>query len=191
VSWRWCWWINLPIAGVTIILLQLFLDVHNPKTSLIDGVRAIDWLGSISIIGLTLMVLLGLDFGGVTFSWNSPKVICLIIFGAAMSVFFIFSEKRLAKYPLIPLDLFYTRSNIASLVVTFVHGFVSTALYACHSTNNLQGLHKWRVLSSAIFPISQRSLSITIRRSHLTDRHHNSIDWRCNGSLHSPDWSVS
>jgi len=138
------------------------------------------------------MVLLGLDFGGVTFPWNSPKVICLIVFGVVMSVFFIFSEKRLAKYPLIPPDLFSARSNIASLVVTFAHGFVSTTLRAYHSTaDNLQGLRGWRVLSSTIFPISQRGLSITLRHSHLADCHHDSIDWRCNGSLHAPNWSVS
>ena len=71
------------------------------------------------------MTLIGLDFGGATFPWNSPKVICLIVFGLLMAVFFFFSEAKLAKYPLIPLALFKQRSNIASLAVGFVHGFVS------------------------------------------------------------------
>jgi Major Facilitator Superfamily len=68
------------------------------------------------------MVLLGLDFGGNTFSWKSPKVICLIVFGALCSVLFIWSEKRLAKYPLMPLALFTKRSNVATLLVVFFHG---------------------------------------------------------------------
>lgn len=92
-----------------------------------DGIRAIDWFGSISILGLILMLLLGLDFGGETFPWNSPTVICLIIFGALMSLFFIYSEKRLAKYPLMPLALFKQRSNVASLLVCTIHGFVFIA----------------------------------------------------------------
>ena len=127
VSWRWNWWINLPIQGLTFLLLLLFLDVHNPRTSMMDGLKAIDWFGSISILGLILMLLLGLDFGGETFAWSSPTVICLIIFGALMSLFFIYSEKRLAKYPLMPLSIFSHGSNIASLLVCTIHGFVFIA----------------------------------------------------------------
>ncbi|TAQ88678.1 hypothetical protein B7494_g3013 [Chlorociboria aeruginascens] len=121
-SWRWCWWINLPCCGIAFALLFLFLDVHNPKTPFKDGLKAIDWAGSLSILAITIMVLLGLDFGGNTFAWSSPKVICLIIFGALCSVLFIYSEKRLAKYPLMPPELFTQRSNVATLLVTFFHG---------------------------------------------------------------------
>jgi EmrB/QacA subfamily drug resistance transporter len=121
-SWRWCWWINLPCCGVAFVILLFFLDVHNPKTPFKDGIKAIDWAGSLSILTLTIMVLLGLDFGGNTFSWKSPNVICLIVFGALCSVLFIWSEKRLAKYPLMPLALFTKRSNVATLLVVFFHG---------------------------------------------------------------------
>ena len=120
-TWRWCWWINLPCCAVAFVLLFFFLDVHNPRTPLVAGVKAIDWAGSLSILALTLMLLLGLDFGGDTFPWNSPKVICLIVFGALCSLLFIWSEKRWAKYPLIPLGLFKEPSNVASLLVTFFH----------------------------------------------------------------------
>lgn len=125
VSWRWNFWINVPISGVTFVLLLFFLDVHNPETKIMDGVKAIDWYGSISILGLTLMLLLGLDFGGETFPWSSSQVICLIVFGSLCSLLFIYSEKRLAKYPLMPLSIFSCLSNIATLAVSFAHGFVS------------------------------------------------------------------
>jgi len=124
LSWRWAFWINLPLAGTTFILLLLFLDVHNPKTPVLTGVKAVDWFGSLSIIAMTLMILLGLEFGGATFPWKSPQVVCLIVIGVLISGFFIFSEKRLAKYPLIPLDLFDSKSNIASLVLCFLHGVI-------------------------------------------------------------------
>ncbi|KAI4168461.1 MAG: hypothetical protein LQ346_009047 [Caloplaca aetnensis] len=127
VSWRWIFWINLPCSGLAFILILLFLDVHNPKTAISDGLKAVDWFGSISIIGLTVMLLLGLNFGGTTFPWDSPKVVCLIVFGCLMSVFFVLSEKRLAQYPLMPLKLLQERSNVMSLLVDFVHGFVFIA----------------------------------------------------------------
>jgi hypothetical protein len=107
-------------------MILLFLNVHNPKTKIWEGMKAIDWFGTVTMLGVTLMTLLGLDFGGETFPWNSPKVICLIVFGTLMLGFFIFSEAKLARYPLIPLRLFRKRSNVAALAVCFVHGFVST-----------------------------------------------------------------
>ncbi|KAJ5225696.1 Efflux pump dotC [Penicillium chermesinum] len=127
VTWRWNFWINLPVSGIAFVLLIFFLDVHNPKTGMMAGVKAIDWFGSLSVLGLTLMLLLGLDFGGETFAWSSPQVICLIIFGALCSLLFIYSEKRLAKYPLMPLGIFARLSNIATLAVAFAHGFVFIA----------------------------------------------------------------
>lgn len=125
VSWRWCFWINLPVCGIAFVLLLLFLDVHNPRTKLVEGVMAVDWFGTLSILAVTLLLLLGLDFGGATFSWNSPKVICLIVFGTLMIGFFLFSEKRLAKYPLMPLSIFKNWSNNAAFLVAFAHSMVS------------------------------------------------------------------
>lgn len=126
VSWRWCFWINLPISGTAFIILLFFMDVHNPRTKVWDGLKAIDWFGSLSIMGVTLMVLLGLDFGGVTFPWSSPRVICLVVIGSCMTVVFVFCEKRLAKYPVMPLSLFRSRSNAACFAITAVQGAVST-----------------------------------------------------------------
>jgi len=125
VSWRWCFWINLPVCGIAFVLLLLFLDVHNPRTKLGEGVMAVDWFGTLSILAVTLLLLLGLDFGGATFPWNSPKVICLIVFGTLMIGFFLFSEKRLAKYPLMPLSIFKNWSNNAAFLVAFAHSMVS------------------------------------------------------------------
>ncbi|KAL2427158.1 Efflux pump dotC [Exophiala dermatitidis] len=130
VTWRWCFYCNLPIAGTALVLLVPFLDVHNPRTSVVAGVKAIDWFGCISILGVTVMLLLGLDLGGSVYPWGSAKVICLIVFGALMILVFIYSEKKLARYPVIPLSLFGTR-NIATLLVTFFHGmtFIAAEYY--------------------------------------------------------------
>ena len=116
---------TIAICAFTFVLLLVFLDVHNPRTRMMEGIKAIDWAGSLSILAVTLMLLLGLDFGGKTFPWSSPKVICLIVFGCVSILVFLFSEKKIAKYPLMPLAIFKNRSNIASLLVAFAHGIVS------------------------------------------------------------------
>lgn len=119
-------WINLPVSGTSFLLLFFFLDIHNPRTSLKDGLKAIDWYGSATLLGVMLMLLLGLDFGGAIFPWKSPTVICLIVISGLMIPFFIFVEEKFAKHPLIPLGIFKGRSNIASLLLGFCHDFVSS-----------------------------------------------------------------
>lgn len=122
VTWRWCFWINLPICGLTFGLSVLYLDVNNPRTKLADGLRAVDWLGSISILAITTMILVGLTLGGAVFPWKSATVICLIVFGALLIPFFLYNEQRLAKYPLIPLGVFKSLPNNAVFTVVFTHG---------------------------------------------------------------------
>jgi MFS family permease len=128
VSWRWCFWINIPVCGLAFGLLVWFLDVHDPRTSLREGVLAVDWVGTVSIVTVTLLILLGLEFGGSTLPWNSPKVICLILFGTLMIGFFLFNEKRLAKYPLMPLAVFKTGSNNATFLIAIGHTMVSIGI---------------------------------------------------------------
>ena len=70
------------------------------------------------------MLLLGLEFGGISHPWDSATVLCLIIFGFITIGIFFLIEWRVAPYPLMPLDLFSRRSNLAALGVCFFHAFV-------------------------------------------------------------------
>ncbi|TVY89496.1 MFS-type transporter [Lachnellula willkommii] len=131
VSWRWCFYINLPITGTVFILLCIFLRLDNPKTPVWDGLKAVDWLGSLTIVGGTLMLLLGLEFGGVSFPWDSATVICLIIFGVFTASLFVLNEWKFARYPIMPIRMFKHRSAIAALGTCFCHGivFISGSYY--------------------------------------------------------------
>lgn len=130
-TWRWCFYVNLPISGVGLLVLVFVLKLQNPRTPIGAGLAAVDWLGVATIVGGTLMILLGLEFGGVAFPWDSPTVICLLIFGVVVVGLFVVVEWKFAKYPIIPLRLFKVRSNIASLGVTCCHGlvFISASYY--------------------------------------------------------------
>ncbi|KAI9927746.1 hypothetical protein MW887_002598 [Aspergillus wentii] len=127
VSWRWCFWINLPVGGVSFIALLLFLRIESTKTPLMAGLRSIDWSGMILILGGTLMFLFGLEFGGVNFPWDSPTVICLIIFGVVVWALAMLNEWKIAKYPVIPPRLFKEWHNVCVLLICFCHSFVFVA----------------------------------------------------------------
>ncbi|PCD39092.1 hypothetical protein FGRA07_00363 [Fusarium graminearum] len=124
LSWRWCFWINLPITVAVFFLLVLTLRLPSPNTPVWAGLKAIDWPGSFLIVGGTLMLLLGLYLGGVYEPWNSATVVCLIVFGIITALLFVWNEWKLAEYPVMPVHLFKTWSSSASYAVTFFHAFV-------------------------------------------------------------------
>ncbi|KAK4169859.1 major facilitator superfamily domain-containing protein [Cladorrhinum sp. PSN259] len=124
LSWRWCFWINLPIGAVVWLVLAFFLDVPNPKTPVWTGLKAVDWTGSLLIIGGSLMILLGLDFGNVIFPWESATVINLIVFGSLILGLFLLNEWKLALNPIIPLRLLTNRSTVAAYGVFAFNSYV-------------------------------------------------------------------
>ncbi|KAF4996929.1 hypothetical protein FDECE_12252 [Fusarium decemcellulare] len=131
VTWRWAFYINLPCCGVAFVLLVLLLDLESSKAPFLEGFGKIDWFGSIAISGACVMILLGLNFGGVDRPWSSPTVVCLIVFGVVLLGIFTVIEWKHAKNPVMPLRIFSKRSNLGALLVCFSHGmvFVSAAYF--------------------------------------------------------------
>lgn len=132
VTWRWCFYINLPLDGVALLIIFFTLgDLHKAGTPIVAGLKAIDWLGALLIVGGTLMLLLGIQFGGESYPWNSAIVLCLIIFGVVTVALFFLVEWRVAPYPIIPMEIFRVRSNLACLTVCLLHGitFMGGAYY--------------------------------------------------------------
>ncbi|KAF2187027.1 MFS general substrate transporter [Zopfia rhizophila CBS 207.26] len=124
ISWRWCFYINLPLDALAFFIILFILDLHTPKTPLREGLKAVDWLGALTMVAGTIMLLLGLQFGGVSFPWSSATVICLIVFGVVTIAIFFVIEHRFAPYPLMALGIFSKRSNLAALAVCFFHAYV-------------------------------------------------------------------
>jgi hypothetical protein len=114
----------VPADGVATLVILLFLDVHNPRTPFIEGIHSIDWLGSVTVAGATVMLLLGLQFGGVEYPWASATVICLIVFGVLTFVLFITTQFKLSPSPIMPFSIFGHISNLSALAVCFFDAFV-------------------------------------------------------------------
>lgn len=131
ISWRWCFWINLPISGLAAVIIFYMLDIKHEYTSFKDGVKALDWSGMFTFLGCGAMLLLALDFGGIIFPWNSAKVIALLVAGGILVFAFIYSEVKIAKHPLMPMGIFTNGVNVAILLLTLCHGlaFMSAEYY--------------------------------------------------------------
>ncbi|CCU78002.1 unnamed protein product [Blumeria hordei] len=135
ISWRWCFFITLPVSCAAIPALYCFLDLHNPRTPINVGLKAVDWTGSFLVISGTVMLLLGLEFGGLDYAWTSIQVLILLVFGFATLVGFILYEWKISSNPIMPLRLFKHYNNVAALIVcssqssTFVAGIYFLPLY--------------------------------------------------------------
>ncbi|KAL2851174.1 major facilitator superfamily-domain-containing protein [Aspergillus pseudoustus] len=124
LSWRWCFWINLPVGAVSFLVLAFCMKVQNPRTSISTGLKLVDWTGSLLIVGGSLMALLAIDFGGVVYSWSSATVTCLLVFGTAVLALFVLNEWKLAKNPIIPVRLFGSPTKAAPYVVFACNSYV-------------------------------------------------------------------
>ncbi|GMF76165.1 unnamed protein product [Aspergillus oryzae] len=111
-------------GGVSFVILVLFLKIEAEKTPLLAGLKSIDWIGIVLIMGGTLMFLFGLEYGGITYPWDSATVICLIVFGVVTWAIAMVVEWKVAKYPVIPIRLFTNWHNVLVLLVCFCHSFV-------------------------------------------------------------------
>jgi len=115
---------QLAVTSVCFVFLLFAMPKDHPGTAIWVGLKAIDWSGSLLIIGGTLMLLLGLNFSGATFSWASATVINLIVFGVFATFLFMLNEWKAVKYPVMPPRLFSNRSSMGSFAVCFCHCFV-------------------------------------------------------------------
>lgn len=83
VSWRWCFYINLPIGGVSAAIIFFFFQTPVqavPEAApLKEKILQMDPLGVVLIMGATISYVLALQYGGVAYAWNSSVVVGLLV----------------------------------------------------------------------------------------------------------------
>jgi EmrB/QacA subfamily drug resistance transporter len=116
-SWRWTFYINVPVGILAFALILALLPNMKHKVQ-----KAIDYAGAALLaVGLGQLVL-ALSLGGKDFAWNSVQIIGLFIGAAVAIIFFLLNEYYIAKDPVLPLDLFKNRTFTLSSIVMFVFG---------------------------------------------------------------------
>src|SRR5205823_3672364 len=98
-SWRWIFLVNLPVGGLALIVIVITMPRRAPLTE-----HSIDWLGAGLLAAGTAALLMGLVWGGKTYSWTSVHVIGAFVVAAAMTVAFAAVERR-AREPILPFEI--------------------------------------------------------------------------------------
>ncbi|KAI1259158.1 MFS general substrate transporter [Xylariaceae sp. FL1019] len=121
-SWRWIFYINLPVGGVSLLLLWLFLRVKwDKKSSVRDKMRRIDVVGNGILVASTVSVLIALTWAGAVYPWSSYRVLVPLIIGlVGLVAFFVVEDSKWVKEPVMPLRLFANRTSAVVYINTFV-----------------------------------------------------------------------
>lgn len=120
ISWRWIFYMNVPVTVVSFILVFGFLHERFAKVS-----KSIDYLGALTFTISVSSLLLALLTGGETYAWDSAIIIGLFAVAAAFLLLFLTIEAK-AKEPMLPLSLFRERQ----LTVPYVLGFLGFCIVA-------------------------------------------------------------
>ncbi|KAG2755028.1 MFS general substrate transporter [Suillus brevipes Sb2] len=123
VSWRWCFWINLPTGGLAGVLLFFFLNL-NPHQGrpFRDHIREFDFAGLFAIVTGVVCLLLGFNSSETT--WRNPETITLFTAGCILLIIGGINEIFTKRSPIIPPRLFKTRTTGFTLVSVFLHGLL-------------------------------------------------------------------
>ncbi|MGW0334832.1 DHA2 family efflux MFS transporter permease subunit [Streptomyces sp. NPDC003011] len=117
LSWRWVFYINLPIGVVALAVIAVFLRIPSKSTR-----HVIDYLGTFLIASVATCLVLVASLGGTTWDWGSARIIGLAVLGVVLAVAFVAVERRAAE-PVLPLSLFRIRTFTLSAVISFIVGF--------------------------------------------------------------------
>ncbi|WP_330236521.1 MDR family MFS transporter [Streptomyces sp. NBC_00566] len=117
LSWRWVFYVNLPIGIVALVVIATAL--HIPRRT---SRHAIDYLGTLLIASVATCLVLVASLGGTTWPWASAQIIGLAVVGVLLAVAFVAVERRAAE-PVLPLKLFGIRTFTLAAVISFIVGF--------------------------------------------------------------------
>ncbi|KAF7356272.1 Efflux pump FUS6 [Mycena venus] len=117
-QWRWIFYLNIPICGLTMVLVFLFLNLRAPPGSFATKIKKIDFVGNILVVASTTSVMIGLTWGGVQYAWSSARILASLILGGVGLVVFLWYEFTVATDPIVPRRLLSTRTALSGFIQT-------------------------------------------------------------------------
>lgn len=126
LSWRWCFYINLPIGGVSALIIFIFFKTPANsvpvKAPLIEKFLQMDPLGTLTVMAAVVCYILALQWGGVTKDWNSRDVVGTLVGFVVLVIFFVFLQWYNGDRAIIPSRLVKDRTNYIGMMFIFTLG---------------------------------------------------------------------
>ncbi|KAI0168997.1 MFS general substrate transporter [Hypoxylon sp. FL1284] len=126
LTWRWCFYINLPVGGIAMTVIFFTLHIaraNNPDhLSVLSRIGQLDLLGAVVLMPAIIMLLLALQWGGVQYAWNDRHVTCLFIGAGVLTVFFIAIEHYQQDRGMLPPRFFKDRNVLCAMLFALFFG---------------------------------------------------------------------
>jgi drug resistance MFS transporter, drug:H+ antiporter-2 family len=114
VSWRWTFWINLPLGVIAFTAMALTLKLPKHKLT-----APIDWLGLVLMDVAAVAIVLVATWGGSEYAWSSPVIIGMGVVGLACLVAFVLAERR-AVEPILPYEVMTNRTFVLATLMSML-----------------------------------------------------------------------
>ncbi|KAK5125448.1 hypothetical protein LTR85_000557 [Meristemomyces frigidus] len=131
LSWRWCFWINLPLGVPPIIIMAIFFS--DPRESPAKDMtwsaifKQLDLLGTVAFVPAITCLFLALSWAGAKYAFDSPIVLCLYAAFALLLALFVWDQHRKQDAATLPPRIFKQRSIVAGFIFSF----------CCSASNNV------------------------------------------------------
>lgn len=132
-TWRWCFYMNLPVGAVASIFLFFFHTLSEKKREpvpALEHITRLDPLGTFFFVPSMVCLILALQWGGSTYAWGNWRLILLfIVFGVTLIAFAVVQIK-MPKTATIPVKVITQRTMLACAWVSiFAGGSMMVAVY--------------------------------------------------------------
>ncbi|PXY18566.1 MDR family MFS transporter [Prauserella flavalba] len=118
LDWRWCFWVNLPLGLIALVVAIVSLKLPKGEQSK----PRLDYVGTVLMAVAVTCLILVTSWGGKDYAWSSPVILWLSVAFVVSAALFVFVETKVAE-PIVPLKLFkdsvFTLSTVASVIVGF------------------------------------------------------------------------
>lgn len=125
-TWRWCFYINLPVGGIAIFAILFFFDsppqVAKGSTGLAQKFKEFDPIGTLAFVPAIVCLLIAMQWGGTKYAWSNGRIIALLVlFGVLLIAFFIIQAWK-GETATVPPRLIKNRQQIAASFFAFCFG---------------------------------------------------------------------
>jgi EmrB/QacA subfamily drug resistance transporter len=114
VTWRWCFYINLPIGGITIAFILFFYQSPDAAVTVEAGwkekMKRLDFPGMGVFIPCIICLLLALQWGGSTYEWGNGRIIALFVLFGVLIIVFVFVQRWRGDDATVPPRVFLNRN---------------------------------------------------------------------------------
>ncbi|KAJ5320687.1 hypothetical protein N7508_000970 [Penicillium antarcticum] len=126
VSWRWCFWINIPFGALTgLVIVLCFKDSMKmkPRLDTLGQLKRMDPLGILAFIPAIVSILLGLQWGGTKYDWHNARIIALFVLFGVFGSLWCFIQVWKQDEATVPPRLLKNRNVLGAVIhATFLGG---------------------------------------------------------------------